>query len=147
MSLSKQYKTNNALETEGVAVPIGEPNEDGSIPTLVIGRTSKSNKPYQAALSKAAAPFQRQLQMKVDVSQQLEKAFMEVFCDTILRGWSNILLSDVTGNETDTGYAEFSKQNALSLFNRLPDIYEFAQEQASNVSLFLEHSREENAKN
>jgi hypothetical protein len=146
MSLSSEFKTDSAKEVEGIEVQIGR-NDDGSVPTFVIGRSSKTNKPYQAALTKAAAPFQRQIQLKVDVSAQLEKAFLEVFCGYILRGWSNVLKSDVTGNADDKGLAEFSKANAIALFTRLPDLYEFLQEQSNTASLYLETVREESAKN
>lgn len=147
MGLSKQYQTNNELENSGVPVSAGDANPDGSFAEFIIARASKTNKAYQAALTKAAAPYQRQIQMKIDVSAQLEKAFMGVFCDTVLRGWSNVLKSDVTGNEADTGFIEFSKQNAIALFDRLPELYDFLQEQANSASLFLEATREESAKN
>lgn len=147
MGLSKQYKTDNELEVGGVEVTAGDPNPDGTLATFIIARASKSNKAYQAALTKAAAPYQRQIQMKIDVSAQLEVAFMDVFCDTVLRGWSNVLKADITGNESDTGYIEFSKQNAKLLFKQLPELYDFLQEQANSASLFLEATREESAKN
>lgn len=147
MGLSSQFRTDNEREANGVNVEVGEKNEDGTFSTFVIARASKANKAYQAALTKAAAPFQRQIQLKMDVNAQLEKAFMGVFCDTILRGWSNILKADVTGNKDDAGYIEFSKQNAIALFERMPDLYDYLQEQANNTSLFLEATREESAKN
>lgn len=147
MSLSKQYQTNNELENNGVPVTVGDENHDGSFATFILARASKTNKAYQAALTKAAAPFQRQLQLKIDVSAQLEKAFMGVFCDTVLRGWSHVLKADVTGVETDEGFIEFNKQNAIALFTRLPELYDFLQEQANSASLFLEATREESAKN
>lgn len=146
MSLSREYKTDSEKEVAGVPVEVGQ-NDDGSIPTFVLARASKTNKAYQAALTKAAAPFQRQIQLKIDVSVQLEKAFMDVFCDTVLRGWSNVLMSDVTGNESDKGFADFSKQNATLLFKRLPDLYDYLQEQSNSASLFLDATREESAKN
>ncbi|URA06917.1 tail chaperonin [Xanthomonas phage Pfeifenkraut] len=146
MSLSREYKTDSEKEVSGVPVEVGQ-NDDGSIPTFILARASKTNKAYQAALTKAAAPFQRQIQLKIDVSVQLEKAFMDVFCDTVLRGWSNVLMSDVTGNESDKGFADFSKQNATLLFKRLPDLYDYLQEQANSASLFLDATREESAKN
>lgn len=146
MSLSREYKTDSEKEISGVPVEVGH-NDDGSIPTFILARASKTNKAYQAALTKAAAPFQRQIQLKIDVSVQLEKAFMEVFCDTVLRGWSNVLMSDVTGNEADKGFADFSKNNATLLFKRLPDLYDYLQEQSNSASLFLDATREESAKN
>lgn len=147
MGLSKQYQTNSELENNGVPISAGDANPDGSFATFILARASKTNKAYQAALTKAAAPYQRQIQMKIDVSAQLEKAFMGVFCDTVLRGWSNVLKADVTGDDKATGFIEYSKQNAIALFERLPELYDFLQEQANSASLFLEATREESAKN
>lgn len=148
MSLSSAFKTDPEREVNGISVEApGVVNDDGSVPTFIIGRTSKTNKQYQAALTKAAAPYQRQIQLKVDVSAQLEKAFLEVYCAYILRGWSNVLMADVTGNPEDKGFADCNKQNAVALFTRLPDLYDFLQEQSNTAALFLEGSREESAKN
>jgi len=148
MSLSNAYKTNATLETDGVPFEVLDaPNEDGSIPTFLLGRTSKSNKAYQSAITKATAPLQRAIQLKQDVTAQLEKAFLDVYCDTILRGWSNVPLKDVTGNDEDEGFAPFTKANAVALLTRLPDLYEQMQERSNNISLFLEATREEAAKN
>lgn len=148
MSLTSAYKTDAELETNGIPVEMpGVVNDDGSVPTFIVGRASKTNKAYQVALTKAAQPFQRAIQLKQDVSAQLEKAFLGVFIDTLLRGWSNVLLSDVTGNKGDLGFAEFSKQNATMLLTRLPEVYEYLTEQANNTALYLEATREESAKN
>lgn len=148
MSLSSAFKTDAKKEVDGITVEFPNAvNEDGTVPAFIVGRTSKTNKQYQAALTKAAAPYQRQLQLKVDVSAQLEKAFLDVYCATILRGWSNVPMADVTGNPEDKGYADFSKQNALALLGRLPDVYDYLQEQSNTAALFLEETREESAKN
>lgn len=147
MSLSSEYKTDREKEANGIPVEVGS-NEDGSTPTFVIARASKTNKAYQAALSKGSAPYQRQIQLKHDnIGEQLEKVFLDVFCTTIVRGWSNVLMADVTGNPADKGFADFSKQNAVALFKRLPDLYDYLQEQSNSISLFIEEVREESAKN
>lgn len=148
MSLSNAYKTDLELEVNGIPVEMPNAvNEDGTVPTFIVGRTSKTNKQYQAAITKAAAPFQRAIQLKADVSAQLEKAFLDVYCSHILRGWSNVLMADVTGNPEDKGFADFNKQNAIALLTRLPDVYDFLQEQSNTAALFLESTREESAKN
>lgn len=148
MSLSNAYKTDSTLEVEGVPFTVLDaPNEDGTFPTFILGRTSKSNKPYQAALTKATAHLQRAMQLKQDVSAQLEAAFIEVYCDKIIRGWSNVPAKDVTGNPDDKGYAPYTKANAIALCKRLPDLYDQLQEQSNTIGLYLETTREEAAKN
>jgi hypothetical protein len=153
MALSDTFKTDLELEAKGVAVDVGATNADGTQPQIILARVSKANKEYQKAMTKAVAPFQRELQMKMDVSEKLEAAFIKVFAATIIKGWNFIPLSDVTGNdgkngrELDEGYAPFSQANALALITRLPDLYTYLQEQADSAALFRESVREESAKN
>jgi hypothetical protein len=148
MSLSNTFKADSEKEVNGTPVEILEsPNADGTIPTFVIARMSKSNKAYQAALTKAAAPYQRQLSLKIDCSAALEVAFREVFAAHIVKGWSNVPMSDVTGNPADEGYCSYSKQHAVALLSRLPDLYDRLQGEADNMANFLEGTREEVAKN
>lgn len=147
MSLSDTFKTNKDKELNGVEIQAGV-NDDGSIPTFIVARASKTNKPYQLALANGIKPIQHLIKAKVnDASEKLDKVFVTVFCNVLLKGWSNVLKSDVTGEPEDKGFIEFSKQNALALFNRLPDLYEHLSEQANELSLFADGDREESAKN
>lgn len=146
MSLTKQFQTNPEIENAGVEVKFA-PNEDKTVPTFVIARAGKSNKRYQVALNAALKPHARAQQLGTLAPEMAEEIYMGVFINTILKGWSNVLLADVTGKSSDTGYADFNADNARMLFVRLPEIYDDLVDKANSASLFREESLEEDAKN
>ena len=146
MSLTKQFQTNPEVEVAGVEVHYGA-NEDGSIPTFVISRAGKSNKAYQTALNAAIKPHARAQQLGTLDPQVAEDVYMGVFIKTLLKGWSNILLSDITGNKEDKGFADFSTDNAKALFKRLPEIYDDLVDKSNQAALFREEQLESDAGN
>ncbi len=145
MSLSKNYATNRTAEVEGVDVPMGT-NDDGSVISFKLSRMSKSNKRYTKALEAATKPYRRQIELGVLDETLSEKLFKGVFVDTILLGWQNVQFSDIVGGY-NTEKAPFTKENALQLFDRLPELYEDLQQQAQKISLFRDESLEDEAKN
>lgn len=146
MSLAKQFATNSSKEIDGVAVQYGA-NEDGSIPEFIVSRMAKTNKKYAKAIEAATRPYRRQIEIGTMDNDVAERLFMGVFADTVLKSWQNVKLSDVTGNPKDEGFAEFTKENAISLFKNLPEMYDDLQEKAKSASMFREEVLEEEAKN
>lgn len=146
MSLSKQFKTDTTKEVDGVAIEFGA-NADGTVPTFWISRMSKANVAYTKALDKATRPYRRAMDLGTLDNDVAERIFAEVFATTVLRGWDNVQLSDVTGEESDTGFAPFNKENVLALFKRLPELYDDLQAQAKSAALFKTESIEAETKN
>lgn len=149
MSLRKQFATNIDKEIEGIEVEITESeNDDGSFPTFVLASMGGGNKRYNKALEAATRPYRRQGQLIGINEDKAEEIFKTVFVDTVLKGWRNVPKSDVTGNETDAGYAEFNKQNALSLLrDEMRGLYERLQEEAKLSANFRDFALESEAKN
>lgn len=146
MSLSTVYKTDSKKETEGVEIKLAA-NEDGSIPTFVLARAGKSNPAYVKALNTHSKPVQALIRTKHLSDAQGEELLLKAFIDGILRTWKNVLLSDVTGDDSDKGFADFNMANATKLFKRLPDLLADLETQANDVALFREATLEEQAKN
>lgn len=141
MSLYKQFKTNSNLETDGIEVKFEEAaNKDGTIPTLIIARSGGSNKAYSKCLDTKTRPHRRQMEgknLKVEIAEAI---LMDVFIETILKGWKFIF--DENGNEL-----AFNKENAKKLLQDLPDVYERCQEEAKDAANFRVSSLEDEAKN
>lgn len=141
MSLYKQYETNSNKETTGVEIEFPEAaDEQGNIPAFAICRMGGANKSYAKALEAATRPYRRQIQLGTMKNEVAEKLFMEVFVDTVLKGWKNV--KDRNGN-----LIEFSRESALILFNDLPEVYQRLQEEAQLVANFRNEGLEEEAKN
>lgn len=133
MSLSSKYKTDKTLERTGVRIEFPV-NADGTVPYIDILRASRSNPNYQVVADRINAPHRRAEDMGILPPAKREELTREIYAEAGIKGWGNILLSDVTGNPEDEGYADFSKANAIALFTNLPDLYQ------SLVSLSIEHS-------
>lgn len=148
MSLTKIYKTDTKKEVDGVKINMPQ-NEDGTVPYFVIARTGgKSNQRYQKALERNMRPVRAELRLKTLDNQRADELLMASFVEGALLSWGNIPLSDVTGNEADTGYCEYSQESAKKLLTRLPELYADLQERAADLSLFREGGEEEaSAKN
>lgn len=152
MSLTKQYKTDSKRETEGVPITFAA-NEDGTVPTFYIARMSGTNTKYARALEIATRPHRRQIQLGTFPAKQSEVIMRDVFIRTVLTGWQNVLVADVTGEtlpDDENGQspkAAFNEENAGLLFDRLPELYAELQQQAQNMANFLDESLIEEAKN
>ena len=141
MSLYKQFKTNAEKESEGVEIEFNEAaNDDGSVPTFTISRMGKSNKRYTKALEAATRPYRRQIELGTMKNEVAEEIFLNVFVDTVLKGWKNV--RDEKGGELP-----FGKQSAVKLFQDLPEVYERLQEEAKQSANFRDLALEDEAKN
>lgn len=146
MSLSNQFKTDKKAEIEGKRVEYAE-NKDGTIPTFIIGRANRTNRRYSQALERLTKPHRAALKLNSLPKEKAEEIWRDVFIEGNLHGWENVKMSDVTGNEQDEGYAEFTKENAVLLFKNLPDLYDDLSGRANDAAEFRIASMEEEAKN
>lgn len=151
MSLRSQYQTDNTKEIEGAKVEFSE-NSDGTIPTFYIARAGRSNRKYVSFLEKASAPHRHLMENKNASSSEktqkiAESIMLDTFVNTLLKGWENVKLADVTGNDKDTGDAEFSIENAKILLTSLPDLYDELQAKASSIETFKNQSFDTDIKN
>lgn len=139
MSLFKQFGTNAAKVEEGVEIPFGA-NDDKTIPVFIVARQHRSNKQYRKAADAALRPYRRQIELKTLADDTAETVLMDVFVNTLLKGWRNV--QDEKGREI-----EFSPENAKELFVALPDLYDELQTATNDASLFRDGEREADAKN
>jgi hypothetical protein len=146
MSLSKQYKTDKKAETEGIRCEMS-PNEDGTIPAFVIGRANRGNSRWAKALERITKPHRRALEMNTLPKEKAAEIWMQVFIQGSLYAWEHVLLSDVTGNENDQGFAPFTNENAVSLFTNLPDLYDELSSRSGSAAEFRIEALEQEAGN
>lgn len=148
MSLRKNYKTDKKAEIEGVSVIIGINDNNGQPMSITVARMSPSNKRYTKALQAATKPYEASLQMGNMDNELGRKILQRVFAETILLGWDNIPLSDVTDKDEDEGkIAEYSVENALALFELMPDAYDSWESIAQKGATFKEAVRDNAVKN
>lgn len=139
MNLYEQFGTNKDLETEGRTITYG-PEGSTTSPEFTIARMGSRNRAYQAMFAKRTKPYQRQISNGTVDNSVLEKIMLEVFCKTVLKGWKNV--TDRAGKPL-----EFSVENAVQLFNDLPDLYADLLNQAQSAETFRVEELDEVAKN
>lgn len=147
MGLRNTFKTDKTAEVEGVEIEV-DINEHNNKPiTIRLSRMSRSNKRYTKRLDTVTRPHMAAIQNETLNEAVASKMMREVFVDTVLLGWSNLPKSELTGNAEDTDELPFTRENALALFDELPDLYEDWEARAKKAATFREEEREDAAKN
>ena len=103
-----------------------------------IARLSKRNVEYLKCVEKVFKPYRKVLDY-LDKSVLL-KLEMEVFINSILKEWQN-----VTNEKGEP--LELNLENAMFIFEKLPDVYDTLKEDSENSKLFLEEEIKEDSKN
>jgi hypothetical protein len=138
-SLFKQFKTDTDKEQAGVPIQYGA-NDDGTIPTFNVRRRGPSNQQYAKALQRETEQYRRQIEMNMLDEMISRQIMLKVFVATILVSWDNV-------QGEDGKLIPYSKDNAMKLFNALPDLYNDLVEQSGKLSLFRVEVAEQDAKN
>ena len=140
-ALFKQYKTDATKENKGVSIPFLEAeNEDGTIPTFKISRMGKANKRYSKALDLASRPHRRSMELGTMIEAVAKTMMLNVFCETVLLGWENVL-------DEDGNVIEFSVENAKALMLALDEVYIRLTAEANLLDNFKANAVEAEAKN
>lgn len=147
MGLRNTFKTDKTAEVEGVEIEV-DINEHNNKPiTIRLSRMSRSNKRYTKRLDTVTRPHMAAIQNETLNEAVASKMMREVFVDTVLLGWDNLPKSELSGNPDDKEELPFTRENALALFEELPDLYEDWEGRAKKAATFRETELEEAAKN
>lgn len=138
-SLFKQFKMDPKKQDEGVLVQYGE-NPDKTLPGFRLLRQNASNQRYAKTLERETNPYRRMISLGTLDTKTAERVFMRVFCLSVLIGWEHVY--DATG-----ALIPFNFDNAMKLFQELPDLYDDLVIQSQKASLFRQDTDEADAKN
>lgn len=139
MSLYSMFQNDANLERDGIVLEYGV--NAAKLPiSFRIARAGGSNEAYTKRMTHRMKPLRRQIQTETLDPETAKKVVMEVFVETVLLGWENV--DDADGNPLP-----FTRDNALKLFNDLPDLYLDITEQAQKAALFRKEIQEADAGN
>lgn len=144
-SLRKAFGTDKKKENEGVWIEILK-NDDGTMARMKIRRLGPSNKEFQ----KLHAQFTKNLKtIRGDAKADMENmAFTKAFVDACLVEWENIEnIHEIAPGQVAEKYMPLTKENALSLFEHLPDLLSSVVLQATELEAFQSEVNEEVTKN
>lgn len=145
-SLSKQYKVDPKKVETGHFYQAGETSSGEPI-GFYLSHMAPTNIKFEQALTEATRPFKKQIKAGTLSEAKSKHITMDVFIETILLGWKNVSLADVTGNESEVGMAGFNADNAKSLFKNLPDLYQELLVESADINNFLQEQLKAEAKN
>lgn len=133
MSLYTAYKTDKTAEANGVWY------EDSGA-RFKLARMGGANTRYQRALTAAMKPHMREIQLGVLDESTIEPITKRVFLDTILLGWEGVT------DEAEQPL-EFNRDNAVKLFDDLPDLYARLRDQAGSYANYRAATLQDASKN
>ena len=143
-SLTKTYATDKSKESDGVWVDVAV-NEDQSLARIKIRRMGQSNK----AFTKRYAALNKRLRLMLGNKSELEtKALREAFVETCVVAWENIEnINEAFPGVEKEPYMLCTQENALKLFESLPELFDFIVGEAMSLETFQSEANEEEAKN
>lgn len=139
MSLFKLFKTDEGIEKSGIVLQYGK-TEDGRPINIRIARAGGSNTRFTKLVEQKTKPYRRQIQNDLMDPKVGDELMMEVFAEVVVLGWENV-------EEEDGTPIPFNRENCISVFKRLPDLFKDVQEQATKSALFRASILETEAKN
>lgn len=141
--LTKTYATDDKKESEGVWIDVGV--EGDTVARMRILRMGQSNKKF----AKRFATLSKKLRLVRGNKQALEaKALREAFVETCLLEWENIEnINKALPGETKEEFMPLTRDNALKLFEALPELFDMIVGQAMELENFQSEANEEEAKN
>lgn len=137
--LFNQFKTSKIAEIEGIEVRF-KPNDDGTIPCFRIARMSKGNVRYTKSIEARTRSHRKDILDKSLTNEAAEEINLNVFCDSILLGWENVI-------GEDGKIMLYTWESAKKLMQELPDLYDLLKEKAEDIDNFLSSNLEAEAKN
>lgn len=135
--LSRYYKTDTSLETDGIWFPICEDIE------FKIKRAGGANKEFDKAVKSAMIRY-KGVNFQQIGDEKTKEILYPIYAKTVVAGWKNILEIDDTGEEKEL---EFSVENCLKVFNDHPDLFLDVFNIASERQNYLERYIEVISKN
>lgn len=135
-NLDFYFKTSSEKEKNGAKFEISPEFVDANGKVypeifMIIRRFSESNPRTKAAMAAYYKPYARQVEAGTLPPEKEKELQIKLFIDISLVSWQGI--SDENGN-----MIEFSKENAISLFKSLPDLFKSAWEFANSFESYKE---------
>lgn len=138
-SLFKQFEMDAQKESEGIDITFAA-NDDGTVPTFRVLRRGNQNQKYVKSLERATQPYKRLIALEALDAKTQERILRRVFCEAVLIGWDHV-------QDKDNKDIPYNFENAIGLFNALPELYMELASQASQLAAFRVETQESDAKN
>lgn len=143
MSLSKQFKTDNTLETKGIVIDYGETR-------IRIARAGGANKTYLQALERETKPHRKAIMGGFFDTERSNKIIRDIFAKHVVLDWEVSVdgkwkrgISPEDAGEKGKDLLPVSAENVVKVFENLPDLFADLSQQANSNALFRAEIAEE----
>lgn len=134
MSLYSQFATDRDAERDGVWLDYGSGGR------IKIARAGGGNVRYQKRLQAFSKKFRRQIELEILEDEVAEKELADIYASTVVLAFEEV-------KDRDGSDLPYSREAARKLLLDLPDLFADIRAQATNLALFRELEREEDAGN
>ena len=144
MSMYKMFKTSADLEQSGIILDYGDFR-------ITIARAGGANKQFSKALERVSRPYRRAIQTETLPNDKAMEIIQTVYAESVVLKWE-VKVDDewregIESEDEGTDLLPLTKENVLSTFKKVPDVFDDLQAQANKMVLFLEEELEEDSGN
>jgi len=136
------FGTDRRMEEQGIILDYGDFR-------VTVARAGGANKAYALRLDAKVKPHRRAIDLGVLDDTISNRLLREVFAETVVKRWEVKRDGEwVDGIDApDGGVLPFSRENVITTFEALPDLFTDIREQATRHTLFRQELREGDAGN
>ena len=153
MSMYKQFKTDPKLETDGIWLLYGIPDnpEKGDF-SVKVARDGINNKAYVRRADKILKPMRRQVDNRSIDPKLLQHATIKLYAETIIKDWQvydgKEWKQGIEGeNSKKFEIIDFNVANVEKTLQNLPDLFDDISDQVRDKTNFQKDELERDAKN
>lgn len=147
MSMYKNFQTDANLEKNGITIDYGDFR-------VLIARAGGANKKFAKVLDAKTKPYRRAIQTESIETDRIMEILKEAYAECIVLNWETKVV-DKDGKEEwkkgiedqDGKILDFTKENVVTTFKNLHDLFLDIREQSEKSSLFRQVVRETEAGN
>lgn len=147
MSMYKNFQTDANLEKNGITIDYGDFR-------VLIARAGGANKKFAKVLDAKTKPYRRAIQTESIETDRIMEILKEAYAECIVLNWETKVV-DKDGKEEwkkgiedqDGKLLDFTKENVVTTFKNLHDLFLDIREQSEKSSLFRQVVRETEAGN
>lgn len=124
-SLTAAYGTDAGLERLGVWIALTRAPKV----RFLVARAGGANQKFKKEGAVRFRPFRKQIETGTMNEGESVELAIELFVDTVLKGWENVKL--IKGEQLS-----FTRENAIKVMTLLPDVFQELSTKASELSTF-----------
>lgn len=140
--LLKQFKIDNELETEGIVLQYSDTLE------IRCARPGGSNKKFGRRFEELSRPYRRAMDNGVLPNDVAETMLHKVYAEAVVLDWKGVTKDVVTGDEADEAeQLPCTVENVIAVFKALPELFNDIRQTLDQRAVWLQKTREHEAKN